>query len=265
MNGKFTGAGVGPGDPELMTYKAVRAVRECDVIAVPVSDSSLTLPVFEQAEGADGKDEKYTDYLNGCVAYQIAVRACPEAAVKDRIYLPMPMIRDKEKLKKIHDRDAKEIADLLNKGKNVVFLTLGDPTVYSTCMYIHKRLKRSGYPTEIVPGIPSFCAAAACLDLPLVENRQELHILPASYDIGTGLDLPGTKVLMKTGRKLNEVRNLLIEKELDAVMVENCGMPDEKCYYGVEEIPEKSGYYSLLIVKDRKRNKTETDQGGKNA
>lgn len=265
MCGKFTGAGVGPGDPELMTYKAVRAVRECDVIAVPVSDSSLLMPVSEQRGKGSGTAEEYAAYLSGCVAYQIAVRACPEAEEKDRIYLPMPMIKDRERLKNIHDRDAREIAGLLDQGKNVVFLTLGDPTVYSTCMYVHKRLKRCGYHTEIIPGIPSFCAAAACLDLPLVENRQELHVLPASYDIGTGLELPGTKVLMKTGRKLNEVRRLLIEKELDAVMVENCGMPDEKCYYGVEEIPEKSGYYSLLIVKDGKRNKTETDQGGENA
>ena len=60
-------------------------------------------------------------------------------------------------------------------------------------MYVHKRLKRSGYITQIVPGIPSFCAAAARMDIPLVENRQELHVLPASYHIEESLDLPGHK------------------------------------------------------------------------
>lgn len=163
----------------------------------------------------------------------------------------MPMIKEKERLKAIHDQDAEAVAQLLDEDKNVVFLTLGDPTVYSTCMYVHKRLKRAGYTTLIIPGIPSFCAAAARMDIPLVENRQELHVLPASYDIEESLHLPGTKVLMKAGRKMGEVKRLLTEKEMDAVMVENCGMENEKIYFGAEEIPEQAGYYSLLVVKEK--------------
>jgi len=235
MSGIFTGAGVGPGDPELMTLKAVRAIEECSVIAIPVSDSTLEAPVYETAGSEDGRNEAY---LERCVAYQIAVGASPETAEKDRIYLPMPMIKEKERLKAIHDQDAEAVAQLLDEDKNVVFLTLGDPTVYSTCMYVHKRLKRAGYTTLIIPGIPSFCAAAARMDIPLVENRQELH-------------LPGTKVLMKAGRKMGEVKRLLTEKEMDAVMVENCGMENEKIYFGAEEIPEQAGYYSLLVVKEK--------------
>ena len=187
------------------------------------------------------------------MAYRIARGAVPEAEKKDRIFLPMPMIKEKERLKEIHDRDADAVAELLEEGKDVVFLTLGDPTVYSTCMYVHKRLKKKGYRTELVPGIPSFCAAAARMDISLVENRQELHVLPASYQIEEGLELPGTKVLMKAGRKMAEVKRLLLEKGLEAEMVENCGMEGERICLSAEEIPEKAGYYSLLIVKEKKR------------
>ena len=231
MSGTFTGAGVGPGDPELMTLKAVRAVRECSVIAVPVSDGELAEPFFAKAEEAGS----HAEYLERCVAYRIARSAV-----------------EKDRLKAVHDRDADAVAEILEEGRDVVFLTLGDPTVYSTCMYVHKRLKKKGYPTKLIPGIPSFCAAAARMDISLVENRQELHILPASYRIEESLELPGTKVLMKAGRKMADVKRLLTEKELETEMVENCGMEDERIYRSAEEIPEQAGYYSLLIVKEKK-------------
>ena len=76
-------------------------------------------------------------------------------------------------------------------------------------------------------------------------------MLPASYDIEESLNLPGTKVLMKAGRKMGEVKRLLTEKGMDAVMVENCGMENEKIYSGAQEIPEHAGYYSLLVVKEK--------------
>ena len=152
MSGIFTGVGVGPGDPELMTLKAVRATETCSVIAVPVSDSTLEKPVYECA---GNQEERNRAYLERCVAYQIAAGAVSGLEKKDRIYLPMPMIKEKDKLKAVHDNDASAVAELLDKGENVVFLTLGDPTVYSTCMYVHKRLKRNGYTTQIVPGICS--------------------------------------------------------------------------------------------------------------
>lgn len=264
MSGIFTGVGTGPGDPELMTIKAVQVIRACSVIALPVSDPSLEKPVYEAAglrteeqENAAGPDTGR--YLAKCVAWQIAAGAVPEIGEKDRIWLPMPMIKDKEKLKTIHDRDAEALAELLDAGKDVAFLTLGDPTVYSTCMYVHKRLKRIGYETRIVPGIPSFCAAAARMDVPLAENRQEIHILPASYDIENSLELPGTKVLMKAGRKMSDVKRLLHEKGLDAMMVENCGMEEERIYLSTGEIPEEAGYYSLLVVKEK------NERGGERA
>ncbi|HJD41546.1 MAG TPA: precorrin-2 C(20)-methyltransferase [Candidatus Mediterraneibacter quadrami] len=256
MSGIFTGIGTGPGDPELMTLKAVKVICACSVIALPVSDPTLEKPVYEAAGPRTEEPGKASGpdtgrYLAKCVAWQIAAGAVPEIGEKDRIWLPMPMIKDKEKLKTIHDRDAEALAELLDAGKDVAFLTLGDPTVYSTCMYVHKRLKRMGYETRIVPGIPSFCAAAARMDVPLAENRQEIHILPASYDIENSLELPGTKVLMKAGRKMADVKRLLHEKGLDAMMVENCGMEEERIYLSTGDIPEEAGYYSLLVVKEK--------------
>ncbi len=250
MTGTFTGVGVGPGNPELMTIRAVRAIRGCSTVAVPISDRELEHTIL--CSCGDPEENRVRKYLEGCTAWQIAGNAVPELDEKQVILLPMPMVRDRDRLKEIHDRDAAEVMKLLDEGQQVVFLTLGDPTVYSTCMYIHKRLKAKGYPTEIVPGVPSFCAAAARMDISLVENRDELHVLPASYDIEKSLELPGTKVLMKSGKKISDVRRLLLEKGLEAEMVENCGMENERVYLSAEEIPEEAGYYSLLIVKERK-------------
>lgn len=251
MRGTFTGIGVGPGDPELLTLKAVKLIRDCGVAAVPVSDPGLRAPVYEGNE-IPLSDSPCSAYLEKCAAYQIALRAVPELASKPKLFLPMPMIRDKAVLKEIHDRDALAAAKLLDEGRDMVFLTLGDPTVYSTCMYVYKRLLRDGYSTALVPGITSFCAAAARLDIPLAENREEIHILPASYGIEESLSLPGTKILMKAGKRMPEVKKLLAERYLETRMVQNCGMKDEQVFRSAEEIPEQAGYYSLIIVKEGK-------------
>ena len=132
----------------------------------------------------------------------------------------------------------------------MVFLTLGDPTVYSTYIYVHKQIAAMGYETEIVSGITSFCAAAARLNIGLVEKAQPLHIIPASYPIEEALKLSGTKVLMKAGKQMKHVKEQMCEAGVRANMVENCGMPDEKVYRSVEEIPETAGYYSLIIAKE---------------
>ena len=165
MKGKFTGVGVGPGDPQLLTLKALHAIQESDVVAIPVSDSGLKKP----GENADPK------YMQQCTAYQIVRQVYSQIGEKEVIFLPMPMIKDREKLIEIHDEDAAFTAEKLNEGKDVVFLTIGDPSIYSTCMYIHKRLKRMGYETELIPGIPSFCAAAARLDISLSENSDAAY------------------------------------------------------------------------------------------
>lgn len=229
MNGKLYGLGVGPGDPELLTIKALRLIRENRVIAVP------------------GNDTKNS------VAYQIVKGVYPELDEKELIPVPMPMTKDKAVLEENHNKAADVVEGYLKQGENVVFLTLGDPTVYSTYLYVHKRILDREYEAEIVSGITSFCAVAARLNMGLVEMAEPLHVIPATYkaeEMDDLLKLPGTKVLMKSGKRLKAVRESILRSGQKAVMIENCGMPDEKIYESAEEIPEEAGYYTLLIVKE---------------
>lgn len=228
MKGKLYGLGIGPGDPELLTLKALRIVKETDVIAVP------------------GKVPEDT------VAYKIVSQAYPE--LKDRTLLPIHflMTKDPVLLEESHNKGAQQIMEILDKGQDVAFLTLGDSTLYATYMYVHHIVAAAGYETEIVSGITSFCAVAARLNISLVEQAEELHVIPASYQIFDALEMPGTKVLMKTASKMKEVKEALRKRDDEVVMIENCGMPNEKIYYGVDEIPDDAGYYSLIIVKEKK-------------
>lgn len=229
MSGKLFGLGVGPGDPELLTIKALRLIKESDVIAVP------------------GNQVKES------VAYQIVKGVYEELDEKTLIPVAMPMTKDPVVLEANHKKAADDVEALLREGKQVAFLTLGDPTVYSTYLYVHKRILDRGYEAEIVSGITSFCAVAARLNMGLVEQAEPLHVIPATYNAGEMeqvLALPGTKVLMKTGRKMKQVRESILKSGQDAVMIENCGMPSERVYKTAEEIPEEAGYYSLIIVKE---------------
>ena len=152
--GKLTGVGVGPGDPELLTLKAVRKIRESDVVVLPVSDRGLEVPVFSGEN--EREEDGLNNYRNKCVAYQIVKKAVPQVKEKLKMYLPVPMIKERDRLEKIHDMDASVVCELLEEGKNLVFLTIGDPSIYSTYMYLHKRILKMGYEAEMVPGIPSF-------------------------------------------------------------------------------------------------------------
>lgn len=228
MKGKLIGLGIGPGDPELLTLKALRVVKETEVIAVP------------------GKVPENT------VAYKIVSQAYPELKNKTLLPIDFLMTKDPVLLEESHNKGAKQIMEYLDKGENVAFLTLGDSTLYATYMYVHHIIASAGYDTEIVSGITSFCAVAARLNISLVEQSEELHVIPASYQIFDALEMPGTKVLMKTASKMKEVKAVLRQKNAEVLMIENCGMPDEKIYRGVEEIPDNAGYYSLIIVKDKK-------------
>lgn len=230
MNGKLFGLGVGPGDSELLTLKALRLIKESEVIAVPGND------------------------IKQSVAYQIVKGAY--AGLDEKILIPvaMPMTKDPAVLEANHKKAADDVEFYLKQGQQVAFLTLGDPTVYSTYLYVHKRILERGYEAEIVSGITSFCAVAARLNMGLVEMAEPLHVIPATYkaeEMDEILKLPGTKVLMKTGRKMKQVRESILRSGQQAVMIENCGMESEKICESAEKIPESAGYYSLIIVKER--------------
>ncbi len=248
MIGTLYGVGTGPGDPELMTLKAVRIVRECEIIAAPISNRDITSKPIIWNEQNDAVRQA----LVGCVAYQIALTNVPEMADRPVLALPMPMSKDKAELKRIHDAGAKAVADLLQQGRNVCFLTLGDPTVYSTYLYIHKRIQKMGYPAEIISGIPSFCSVAAGMGIGLVENKDALHVIPSSYGIEEAIELSGTKVLMKAGKKMAQVKKEIQNTNQKFYMMENCGMPDEKRYTDIDQVPDETSYFSLIILKEDK-------------
>lgn len=201
-------------------------MRACDVIAVP------------------GKTPRES------AAYRIARGACPEIEEKELIGIYMPMTKDHEELVKSHERGALVLENILMQGKDTAFLTLGDPCIYSTYLYLHERILKTGCQAELVSGVPSFCAAAARIQTGLGKGAEQLHVIPASYQTEEALKLPGTKILMKAGKKLGKVKEQLKSTDSQVVMVENCGMSGEKVYYGIDEIPESAGYYTLLFVKE---------------
>ena len=149
-----------------------------------------------------------------------------------------------------YQKVSEEIIKKLDEGKNVAYLTLGDPTVYSTYIYIQRIVKKCGYDAEIINGVPSFCAVAAKLGDSLADRSEQLHIIPSNYDIKEALKLPGNKILMKAASKLSDVKKVLKEQGQKAWMIENCGMEEEKIYHSVEEMPEKATYYTTLLVKE---------------
>lgn len=224
MKGRLYGVGVGPGDPQLITYKAVETIKKCSVIAVPKS----------------GDTEQ--------VALNIAKEHIEEQVI---VHCYMPMIRDREALDKQHDMVAGEISSYLEQGMDVAFLTLGDPTIYSTYIYIHKRIMKMGYEAQLIPGVPSICAVAAKLNDSLCEGGDSLHIIPASYK-DDYLKLEGTKVLMKTGRSIKKVKEHLKESGMyhKAKMVECCGMANEKVHHCLDSVSDEGRYFSVIVIKE---------------
>ena len=169
---------------------------------------------------------------------------------KECLNLTTPMTKDKAVLNAAYQAASNQIIEQLEQGKDVACLTLGDPTIYSTYIYIHRVVKAHGYATEIINGIPSFCAVSAKLQDSLVDRSEQLHIIPSTYDIEAALELPGTKVLMKAASKMPLVKATLKEKHMTGTMIENCGMPEEHIYHKIDEIPDRASYYSIIVVKE---------------
>ena len=227
--GRFYSVGIGPGDAALLTVKAVELLQSCDVICVPCTDSGNTLALHIIEKYVHGKEIKKVS---------------------------MPMVRDEALLEKSHARAAQEIAESLDNGLSCAFVTLGDPSIYSTAMYVHKRLLEMGYPTEVIPGVPSFCAAAARLQIALCEGEEPLLILPTmAGSHREWLEQPGTKVFMKSGKSLPELKKSLLEfaREDAVYFVEKATLPDERMAIGVEDVKAPSSYFTLTIVKERGR------------
>lgn len=233
MTGKLYGIGVGPGNPELMTLQSVRVIRDSDVIFLPVSDK-----------------EK-------CHAFLTARQAVPEIEEKEIIGMDFPMTKNEKELTDAYQNIAECMMGLLLDGKKISFLTIGDVTVYSTFVYVAKIIQQKGYDVEYVNGITSFTAVCATLGISMAEQNEEIHIIPASYDIEQSFLLSGTKVYMKSGKKLQKLvaklKDLKSQKSIKVYAVANCGMEQQKIAYSLEEIEALEGYLVTVIVKDTEK------------
>lgn len=226
--GIFYGVGVGPGDPELLTVKALRTLERCPVIAVPRTRSGETL------------------------ALDIVRRAAPLEG-KTILYLDFTMSRDPAVLRSSRLRAAEEVAAHLSAGRDVAMLNLGDVSIYATFGYLMDILTGQGYESVMIPGVPSFCAVAARLGISLTAPDSPLHILPGGGELlAEQLDLPGAKVLMKSGRQLPQAAELLRQKGLleKAAMVRDCGLPTEQVCRDLSRLPQDAGYFATVIVKE---------------
>lgn len=226
--GVFYGVGVGPGDPELLTTKALRTLERCSVIAAPRTKSGemLALDIVRQAMPLEGKTI---------------------------LPLEFTMSRDPAVLRASRLRASETIAARLSAGQDVAMLNLGDVSIYATFGYLMDILTGEGYEAVMVPGVPSFCAVAARLGASLTTVSSPLHILPGgSSSLAEQLDLPGTKVLMKSGRQLPQAAEVLRQKGLleKAAMVRDCGLPTEQVCRDLTRLPEETGYFATVIVKE---------------
>ena len=225
--------GVGPGDPELLTLKAVRVLRAADVVVAPTG----------QAEAAS--------YALGIVAGYLDR---DRQQVLERVF---PMSRDEEELRPHWEATAGEVAGHVRAGRTVAFITIGDPLLYSTFLYL-LRILRENYPeitVDIVPGITSVFASAAAAGVPLAMAAERLAILPATYEEErlrqTLLDFDCV-VLMKVSRVFDRVYALLagLGLERQGVFVRRVGSGEEEVVTDLASLVGKRlDYLSLLIVR----------------
>lgn len=238
--GILYGIGVGPGDPELMTIKALRILEECDVVFAP------------------GKSRAES------TAYGIAVQAFPKLEDRECICVEIPMVHDRKQLKQAYDRAADLVEERLRQGQKAAFLNLGDVTLYATYLHIHRRIQKRGFQAELINGVPSFCAAAAAFGIGLAEGHEQFHILAKPGQVEEGLKLSGTRVIMKSSRQSSQFQQLLEAAEQEGqeiFLAENCGMPGQRLLKGAGAVTGQEGYYSLILVKEKKKPQKSREEG----
>lgn len=226
--GVLYGVSVGPGDPDLLTLKAVKVLSRCGVIAAPQTESGQTLAL---------------DIAGGAV----------DLSAKTLVTLPFLMTRDRAARQENHRAHADTLKRHLDRGEDIAMLNLGDVSVYSTFAYLMDILTAEGYTVEMLPGVTSFCAVAATLGMGLTTMNHPLHIIPAGgMDLDEALSLSGTKVLMKSASQLPAVLGALVEKghEGKTMLVQNCGLPDEVVCRSIRGFVPDNSYFTTIVVKE---------------
>lgn len=234
VKGRLTGVGTGPGDPELLTLKAVRVLQEADVVT------------FFCKKGSAGNGRAIVDaHLRpGVIELPLVYPVTTETHKEDRNY--------KEPIAAFFDRSAEDVARHLEEGRNVAVLSEGDPLFYGSYMHLHVRLAHR-YTTEVVAGVTAMSGCWSVAGLPLVQGDDILSILPGTLPEGSLAErLAGTDgaVIMKVGRNLPKIRRALqsADKLSQAVYVERGTMASGKVCRLEERDESPAPYFSLILV-----------------
>lgn len=230
---KFFAVGVGPGDPELLTRKAERVLRQADVVLAPVSNPN------EASVALDTVREFLDEKRQEIIIHQF------------------PMTSDRSRLLPAWQEAAALIAGRVAAGKDVAFITIGDPLLYSTFIYL-LRIFRESYPQialEIVPGISSINTASAVACVPLAEADERIAIIPATAGMEKVIEALATYdtvVLLKVKPLFGEILEALRQmgRERSTLFVERVGTPRQKVLTDFAEIAcHAPDYLSLMIIK----------------
>ncbi len=230
--GKFYGIGVGPGDPELLTIKAKKILEEIDVLLIPKSKMEKRSLAFSIVKNAVDKNWETVELL-------------------------LPMTKDQEELKRHWQKAAEQVLEVLKQGKDTAFITLGDPTIYSTFTYLMKYVQKlvPDIQVEIIPGISAINSISAWIKQPLAEGEESLIIVPAlteKENIENIIEQFDNVVLLKAGNQTEKVISILEEKDLldKGFYASRCGFPDGFYTNDLNEIRgQKFDYLSTMIIK----------------
>ena len=224
--GRFYGIGVGVGDPENITVKATKRLHEVDVIVLPEAKSG-----------------------EGSTAFNI-VKEYVKPDV-EQLFLEFPMIKDVEVRKVFRKNNADKINVELEKGKNVAFLTIGDPMTYSTYTYVLEHIS-DDVEVETIAGITSFNSIAARLNTPLIIGDEDLKVVSVNRktDVYKEIENNQNLVLMKISRDFEKIKKAIIEtgNKENVVIVSDCGKDNEVVYWDIESV-EEVPYFSTMILK----------------
>ena len=231
--GTLYGIGVGPGDPELITMKGANLISRCRHIFVPKARTAADSLALSIANRYLGKSSEVHELL-------------------------FPMTSEREELSRRWGESARKIISVLEKGEDACFLTLGDPLLYSTYIYLLREIRAKIPDADVVtvPGITAFSAAAALAEFPVGEAKESVTVIPTADDLDEvrkALKEKGTVILMKIGRRLPDILNILEDAGVidESVFVSRAGMSDQRVETDLRalrnENPE-AGYLSIILV-----------------
>jgi precorrin-2/cobalt-factor-2 C20-methyltransferase len=235
--GLLIGVGVGPGDPELMTLKAVRALEGADVVAH-----------FAKAGNASNARATAAKYLKaGTREVQLLYPVTTESPTAEVAY--------RTAIDRFFDESAAQIAELLAAGKVVAVLSEGDPLFFGSYMHIHIRLM-SRFPTEVVPGVTAMSGCWSAAGLPIVQGDDVLTVLPGTLnqeELVRRLKQKEPTVIMKLGRNLPKFRRALVESDRleNAIYVERGTMHNERLMPLAEKTDDSAPYFAIVLVTNR--------------